>query len=178
MCNYKPGGGAACSRYGSAVTTTVERTYPLTPRELVKTMLGAEYHAARSEALGGTAPPTVTREGGTATVRFPRRLPVDDLPGPLRSLAGNGDVTQVEEWTSIGDERCEARWHTESALPGRVEGTYEVLPAGDGATYRVTATATIKVPLIGGKIGKEAEVHVRTLIEAEMDFAEAWLESR
>jgi hypothetical protein len=160
------------------MTTTVERTYPLSPRELVESMLGDEYQAARSAKLGGTAPPTVTRSGDTATVRFPRKLPMDDLPSALRSLAGSGEVTQVEEWTSIADDRCEARWHTESAMPGKVEGTFEVVPAGDGATYRVTATATIKVPLIGGKIGKEVEGHVRKLIEAEMDFAETWIESR
>jgi len=141
-------------------------------------MLGDEYQSARSAALGGTAPPTVTRDGDTATVRFPRKLPLDDVPSALRSLAGTGEVTQVEEWTSIGDERCDARWHTASAMPGRVEGTFEVVPDGDGATYRVTATATIKVPLIGGRITKEAEAQVKKLIVAEMDFAETWLASR
>jgi hypothetical protein len=160
------------------VTTTVTRTFDRGPRALVEGQQSEEYLRDRSAALGGTDPATVSREGGVVTVRFPRRLPLDSLPGPLRSLAGSGDVTQVETWTEISDERCTATWRTDSSMPGKVTGTFEVTPTGDGgATYTVTATADVKVPLIGGRITKEVEAQVRKLIEAEMDFATKWLAS-
>ncbi|HEU0131763.1 MAG TPA: DUF2505 domain-containing protein [Mycobacteriales bacterium] len=158
------------------MTRTVERTFPRTPRELVEGMLSPEYQALRGERLGGTAPSTVTRDGDTATVTFPRKLPMDSLPGPLRSLAGTGDVTQHERWTAIGDDRCAGEWETEASMPGKVRGTYEVVAAGEGsATFRVVATAKVNVPLIGGRIAGEVEGHVVRLIEAEMDLAEQWL---
>ncbi len=157
------------------MTKTVERTFPRTPRELVDGMLSPEYQEARGKALGGTKPSTVERDGDTATVRFPRKLPLDSLPGGLRKFAGSGDVTQVERWTSIGDDRATATWETESAMPGKVSGTFEVVAVVGGATYRVTATAKVSIPLIGGRISGEVEQHVVRLIEAEMDFAERWL---
>ena len=160
------------------MTRTVERAYPLSPRELVELMLSDDYQRARSEQLGGTAPPTVTREGDVVVVRFPRRLPLDDLPGPLRALAGSGDLVQVERWDSITDERCTATWSTESSLPGKAQGTFEVVPAPGGATYRVVATVDVKVPLIGGRISKEAEAKVAELVEAEMTFADEYLRTR
>lgn len=160
------------------MTSTVSRTYPLPPLDLVELMLSPEFQQARAERLGGIGTPTVTRDGAKATVRFPRRLPLDDLPGPLRSLAGTGEVTQVEEWDTIAADRCAASWRSESKLPGKAGGTFEVLPDGAGSRYVVVATVEIKVPLIGGRISKEAEAQVVKLIKAEMDFAEEFLTSR
>lgn len=160
------------------MTTTVARTFPLPPGELVEAMLSDDYQRLRAERLGGIGTPTVTRTGEQATVRFPRKLPLDDLPGPLRSLAGTGEVTQVEEWDAITAERCTATWHSESKLPGKAGGTFEVVPDGTGSTYTVVAKVEIKVPLIGGKISKEAEAQVVKLIEAEMTLAEEYLASR
>ena len=141
-------------------------------------MLGDEYQQLRSERLGGTAPPTVAVESAVTVVTFPRRLPLDDVPGPLRSLAGGGELVQVERWHLVSDERCAATFTTESAMPGTVMGTYEVLSDGDGATFTVVASATIRVPLIGGRIAKEVEGHVVNLVEAEMDLAAEYLANR
>lgn len=158
------------------MTKTVSRTFDRSPRELVEGMVSDDYLRARTEGLNGTAPATATREGGTVTVRFPRRIPLDALPGPLRRLAGSGEVTQVETWTRIDDDRCEATWHTESAMPGKVTGTFVVEPSGaGGATYTVTATAKVNVPVIGGSIAAQAEAQVVKLVEQEMDFATRWL---
>ena len=160
------------------MASTVTRTYPLPPLELVETMLSEAYQALRAERLGGTGAPTVVRDGDTARVHFPRRLPLDDLPGPLRSLAGTGEVTQVEEWELITAERCTAVWRSESKLPGKAGGTFEVVPHGGGSLYTVVATVVVKVPLIGGRISKEAEEQVVKLVNAEMDLAAEFLESR
>ena len=158
------------------MTQTVSRTFPLPPRELVESMLSEDYQRTRSSRLGGTAAPTVVRDGtDRATVRFPRRLPLESLPGPLRSLAGTGEITQVEKWDVITDERCHATWGSESSLPGKAGGTFEVVPDGTGSRYTVTATVDVKVPLIGGRISKEAEAQVVKLIEAEMDLATEYL---
>lgn len=138
-------------------------------------MISDDYQRDRHAALGGTAPPTVTREGDVVVVRFPRKLPLESLPSQLRKFAGSGDVTQVERWTSIADDRCTAEWETESKLPGKVTGTFEVIPSGAGAVYRVVATAKVSIPLIGGRISGEVEQQVVKLIEQEMDFAEGWL---
>lgn len=159
------------------MTKTVERRYPRTPRELVEGMVSEEYQRDRGAALGGTAPATIERNGDLATVRWPRRLPLESLPSQLRKFAGDGQVTQVERWTSVTDDRCTAEWESQSKLPGKVSGTFEVVRDGDGALYRVTATAKVSIPLIGGKISGEVENQVVKLINAEMDFAETWLQS-
>ena len=161
------------------MTRTVSRTFPLTPRALVDGMLGDEYQRLRSERLGGTAAVTVREDsaGGPVTVRFPRRLPLDDIPGPLRALAGGGELVQIERWHHLADDRCAATFTTESAMPGTVTGTYEVVATPGGSTFTVVASATIKVPLIGGKIANEVEGHVAKLVEAEMDLAAEYLGS-
>lgn len=79
------------------MSRTVTRTFPLPPRELVEGMTGDDYLAARTAHYQGKSPATVTRGDGVVLVRFPRRLPLDSLPGPLRSLAGSGELVQVEE---------------------------------------------------------------------------------
>jgi hypothetical protein len=157
------------------MSRTVERRYDRSPRALVEGMVSEEYQADRGAALGGIAPATIERNGDLVTVRWPRRLPLEHLPSQLRKFAGNGHVTQVERWTSIGDERCTAEWESESKLPGKVSGTFEVVADGDGAIYRVVANAKVSIPLIGGRISSEVEDQVVKLIEAEMDFAEGWL---
>ena len=162
-------------RYVPAMTKTVERRYDRTPRELVEGMLSEEYQRDRGEALGGIAPATIERNGDLATVRWPRRLPLESLPSQLRKFAGNGHVTQVERWTSVTDDRCTAAWESESKLPGKVSGTFEVTRDGDGALYRVTATAKVSIPLIGGRISNEVEEQVVKLVTQEMDFAARWL---
>lgn len=159
------------------MTRTVERRYPRSPRELVEGMVSEEYQRDRGAALGGLAPSTVTWDGELATVRWPRRLPLESLPSQLRKFAGDGKVTQVERWTSVTDDRATAEWQSESKLPGKVSGTFEVVRDGDGALYRVTATAKVSIPLIGGRISNEVEDQVVKLIEQEMDFAEEWLRS-
>lgn len=157
------------------MTRTVERDFDRTPRALVETVLTPEYLAARSAGLGGTAPPTVTDDGGVTVVRFPRKVPLDDVPGPLRALAGSGEVVQVERWESIGDDRCTAIWTTETSMPGQAHGTYEVVASGGGATYRVTATAKVNVPLVGGRLAAEVEGHLVRLAESELDFLASWV---
>lgn len=159
------------------MSRTVERRYDRSPRELVEGMVSEEYQRDRGAALGGIAPATIERNGDLATVRWPRRLPLESLPSQLRKFAGNGHVTQVERWTSVTDDRCTAEWESESKLPGKVSGTFEVVRDGDGAIYRVVANAKVSIPLIGGRIGNEVEDQVVKLIEAEMDFAEGWLKS-
>lgn len=156
------------------MTRTLERSFPAPPRALVETLISEAYLAARSAALGGTGTPALTYDGDVAVVRFPRRLPLDDVPGPLRALAGSGELVQVERWETVADDRCTAVWHTESALPGKVDGTYEVVAAGSGSTYRVVATAKVSVPLVGGRLSGEVEGHVARLIEAEFDFLATW----
>jgi hypothetical protein len=158
------------------MSRTVTRTFPLPPRELVEGMTGEDYLTARTAHYGGRSAATVTRDGGAVVVRFPRRLPLDALPGPLRSLAGSGELVQVEEWDTIGDDRCHATWHTESSMPGKIDGTFEVVPDGTGSRYTVVANAKVNVPLIGGRLSKEVEGHVVRLVEDEMDFAAEWLE--
>lgn len=159
------------------MTRTVERRYPRSPRELVEGMVSEEYQRDRGAALGGLEPATIQRDGDLVTVRWPRRLPLEHLPSQLRKFAGNGHVTQVERWTSIADDRCTAEWESESKLPGKVSGTFEVVRDGDGAIYRVVANAKVSIPLIGGRIGNEVEDQVQKLIEQEMDFAEGWLKT-
>jgi hypothetical protein len=177
MCNYRPQpyAAAGCSVGSGGVTRTVERDFDRTPRALVAALLDEEFLAARGAALGGTATPTLTRDGDLGVVRFPRRVPLDDVPGPLRALAGNGEVVQVERWESVTDERCTATWTTETKMPGAAHGTYEVVATPGGCTYTVTATAKVNVPLVGGRLTTEVEGHVARLIEAELDFVTSWL---
>lgn len=63
-------------------------------------------------------------------------------------------------------------------MPGKVNGTYEVVPDGSGSRYTVVANAKINVPIVGGRLTKEVEGHVVRLIEDEMDFAARWLEAQ
>ena len=49
-------------------------------------------------------------------------------------------------------------------------------PSGEGAERHVTGDVSVRIPLLGGRIEKEAVAHLGRVVEREQALATQWLE--
>ena len=76
-----------------------------------------------------------------------------------------------------GDEagaRSRTRVTVEGA-PVSVEATSTLAPADAGSVRVVTGNVSVRVPLLGGRIEKEAVAHLGRVVEHERELAASWL---
>lgn len=156
----------------------VERAYEVKPRELFDVLVDPHFLRARGERFGGTAEPTVDRSGSRVIVTTPRALPLENLPGGLRKLVGDGSLVQVDTWTDVTDDLARGTWIAEApGVPLDLSGDHDVSATRPGARYAVTARIKVHIPLVGGRLEKTVAEHLSELVRRELDFAAEWLAS-
>lgn len=156
----------------------VEQAFPIPPRDLFEVLTSEDYLRARAERFGGVGEPRVSTAGSTVTVKTARQLPMDAVPSMFRSFVGEGKVVQTDEWTATGDGAT-GTWHAETGpAPMDLTGTHAITASGTGATYTVTGEAKVNVPLMGGKIAKQVEDYLETLMSKEQEFAAGYVAQR
>ncbi len=157
-------------------TVEVADTYRCSPRELFDVLTDEGYLAARSARFAGTPePPSVHRNGDEITLVIPRRLPVEHVPAPFRTLVGDGHLVQRDVWTRP-EEPIQGRWTAETSSPGLDLGGRMSISASDGGShYSVSARVAIPLPLIGGPAEKLVAKQLQELFVNEQRFVGAWL---
>ena len=65
---------------------------------------------------------------------------------------------------------------TVDGAPVSVEATSTLAPADAGSVRVVTGNVSVRVPLLGGRIEKEAVAHLGRVVEREQALAANWLE--
>lgn len=155
----------------------VEHTYPVPAAVLVELLADPDFLRARGERFGGVGSASVQRAGDTLTVRTPRQIPLEHVPGPARRFVGDGRVVQVDEWgpaTAVGVVR--GSWTVEAdGLPAQVSGEHEISPDGAGCRYVVTGTVRVHLPVVGGPLARQLVGYLEELVAAEQQFAADWL---
>lgn len=99
----------------------------------------------------------VSREptaGGGLVLSVSRRLP-QGAPSPVqRFLPSDGRVRHTSEWSAAGPagER-QGRWRVEGhGVPADVTGTMRLAADGEGCRHVVEGTATVRIPVVAGKV--------------------------
>ena len=156
----------------------VEHSYVVAPRALLDVLTDERFLAARSARFGGGGTPVVKRSGDDAiVVTVPRKLPVDAVPGPFRSMVGNGNLVQTDTWSEIADDQVAGTWTTDVGdTPLQLNGTHEITATNAGCRYVITAKVKVKVRFIGGQAEGLVRQRLADLVGREMEFAGKWLD--
>jgi hypothetical protein len=114
---------------------------------------------------------------GTVTVRATQHLGRQLLPGVVAKLVpGELKILHSEGWRPVGDHRVRGQVNV-SAPVGLASGRAEacLAPAGNGSQLRFTATVTVRIPLVGGKLEDSIGADLAENIPAIQRFTTAWI---
>ena len=91
-------------------------------------------------------------DGGVVIVTS-RSLPAS-IPSFLKAfIPGDNRAVQTDSWGPAGTNGVRpGTWKADiPGAPAQVGGTMRIEPTGQGSTYIIEGTVTVKVPLVGGK---------------------------
>lgn len=150
-------------------------TYPGTVDEVITMFLSPGYQERRfgSFVVEGSASATVEGERITfsGTVR-PELIP----SAASRFVKGNLRVTFVEEWKRDEAVARSRSTVTVEGAPVSFQATSTLSASEQGADRDVTGNVSVRIPLLGGRIEKEAVARAGRVIEHERVLAASWLE--
>ena len=150
-------------------------TYPGTVDEVVARYLTPAYLERRFGRFVVEGSTTVSVEGErvsyAGTVR-PELIPA----AAARFVKSDLRVTFTEEWT-LNEAGATSRTSVAvDGAPVSVEATSTLTPTDAGSAREVSGNLSVRVPLLGGRIEKEAVARVGRLTENEQASTAQWLE--
>ena len=149
-------------------------SYPGTVEEVVAMYLTPDYQQRRFGSFVVEGSESVAVEGERITFSGTARPEL--LPAAAsRFVKGALHISFTEEWTR---DEAGARSRTRVTVDGApvsVEATSTLTPSDAGCTRDVTGNVSVRVPLLGGRIEKEAVAHLGRVVEREQALAANWL---
>jgi hypothetical protein len=161
--------------------TTHTHDYSVPPGELLDALSDLSYLQARHARFAGVGEPTVEHVDDSVVVTAVRQLPMDKIPGAVKGLVGDGQITQVDTWatTPDADGTLSGSWTADlGTAPAVIGGPYQIVATDDGCTYSCGVEVKVKVPFIGGKIEEQVRGYLDRLVSKEQDFLADWLTQR
>ena len=150
-------------------------SYPGTVDEVVAMYLTPAYLERRFGQFVVEGSSTVSVEGERAsfagTVR-PELIPA----AASRFVKSDLRVTFTEEWATNEAGATSRTSVTVDGAPVSVEATSTLSPSDAGSAREVSGNLSVRVPLLGGRIEKEAVAHLGRVVEREQALATQWLE--
>lgn len=150
-------------------------SYPGTVDEVVAMYLTPAYLERRFGQFVVDGSSTVSVEGERAsfagTVR-PELIPA----AASRFVKSDLRVTFTEEWATNEAGATSRTSVTVDGAPVSVEATSTLSPSDAGSAREVSGNLSVRVPLLGGRIEKEAVAHLGRVVEREQALATQWLE--
>lgn len=149
-------------------------SYPGTVEEVVAMYLTPDYQQRRFRSFVVEGSESVAVEGERITFSGTARPEL--LPAAAsRFVKGALHISFTEEWTR---DEAGARSRTRVTVDGApvsVEATSTLTPSDAGCTREVRGNLSVRVPLLGGRIEKEAVAHLGRVVEREQALAANWL---
>ena len=149
-------------------------SYPGTVEEVVAMYLTPDYQQRRFGPFVVEGSESVSVEGERITFSGTARPEL--LPAAAsRFVKGALHISFTEEWTrDEAGARSRTRVTVEGA-PVSVEATSALTPTESGCTREVSGNLSVRFPLLGGRIEKEAVAHLGRVVEHERELAATWL---
>ena len=149
-------------------------SYPGTVDEVVAMYLTPAYLERRFGQFVVEGSSTVSVEG--ERVSFAGTVRPELIPAAAaRFVKSDLRITFTEEWAR-GEAGATSRTSvTVDGAPVSVEATSTLAPADAGSVRVVTGNVSVRVPLLGGRIEKEAVSHLGRVVEREQALAAQWL---
>lgn len=160
---------------------SVTQHFDATPDTVFALFGDPTFLAARLEANQGLDPEIVTQEvdGGSVTLVTRQGIPAEVLPSAVAGfIQGDPSTQRTENWTTAADGTHSADWAvTIKGAPANLKGTMKLDAEGTGSVLVIEGTATVPIPLFGGKIEKVIVEQVTELLQKEETFTQQHLGS-
>lgn len=161
----------------------VVQQYPAAPEAVFALLGDRSFLEGRLAASGGLEPSvdevTAAGEGADRTLVVVSRqsIPASVLPSMVASMIPGDPVTvRTERWRAEGDGFRADFDVVVKGAPASMKGTMALSPAPEGSTLTVDGSATVPIPLFGGKIEGVIVEQVESLLQAEERFTRSQLE--
>lgn len=150
-------------------------SYPGTVDEVVAMYLTPAYLEQRFGQFVVDGSSTVSVEG--ERVSFAGTVRPELIPAAAsRFVKSDLRIAFTEEWT-LNEAGATSRTSvTVDGAPVSVEATSTLSPSDAGSAREVSGNLSVRVPLLGGRIEKEAVAHLGRVVEREQALATQWLE--
>ena len=150
-------------------------SYPGTVDEVVAMYLTPAYLERRFGQFVVDGSSTVSVEG--ERVSFAGTVRPELIPAAAaRFVKSDLRVTFTEEWATNEAGAASRTSVTVDGAPVSVEATSTLNPSDAGSAREVSGNLSVRVPLLGGRIEKEAVAHLGRVVEREQALAANWLE--
>ena len=150
-------------------------SYPGTVDKVVAMYLTPAYLERRFGQFVVEGSSTVSVEG--ERVSFAGTMRPELIPAAAaRFVKSDLRVTFTEEWATNEAGATSRTSVTVDGAPVSVEATSTLASADAGCTREVSGNVSVRVPLLGGRIEKEAVTHLGRVVEREQALAAQWLE--
>ena len=149
-------------------------SYPGTVDEVVAMYLTPDYLERRFGQFVVAGSSTVSVEG--ERVSFAGTVRPELIPSTAsRFVKSDLRISFTEEWTSNEAWARSRTSVTVDGAPVSVEATSTLTGTGTGCSREVSGNVSVRVPLLGGRIEKEAVAHLGRVVEREEALAATWL---
>ena len=154
---------------------TQSMSYPGTVDEVVAMYLTPAYLERRFGQFVVDGSSTVSVEG--ERVSFAGTVRPELIPAAAsRFVKSDLRIAFTEEWATNEAGATSRTSVTVDGAPVSVEATSTLSPSDAGCTRDVSGNLSVRVPLLGGRIEKEAVAHLGRVVEREQALATQWLE--
>ena len=149
-------------------------SYPGTVDEVVAMYLTPDYLERRFGQFVVAGSSTVSVEG--ERVSFAGTVRPELIPSAAsRFVKSDLRISFTEEWTSNEAGASSRTSVTVDGAPVSVEATSTLTGTETGCSRAVSGNVSVRVPLLGGRIEKEAVAHLGRVVEREEALAATWL---
>jgi len=150
-------------------------SYPGTVDEVVAMYLTPAYLERRFGQFVVEGSQAVSVEG--ERVSFAGTVRPELIPAAAaRFVKSDLRISFTEEWTTNEAGAASRTSVTVDGAPVSVEATSTLTSAEAGSVRDVTGDVSVRIPLLGGRIEKEAVARAGRVIERERELAASWLE--
>ncbi len=135
---------------------------------------------ARLEATGGNDPEVVSldTDGGATKIVTRQAIPAAALPSMVASMISGDPITErTEDWRADGAGYLADFSVVIKGAPATLKGTIALTPSGAGSSLAVNASASVPIPLFGGKIEAVVVEQVDALLTRENEYTATALAS-
>lgn len=158
---------------------SITHEFPAAPDKVYGLFTDRDFLQERLTATGGLDPAVDRLDvaDGTATVVTRQSIPASALPSMVASMLPGDPVTErTENWRADGDGYAADFTVVIKGAPATLKGTMTLLAASAGSTLVVAGSASVPIPLFGGKVEQIVVEQVTALLEREDAYTVAALQ--
>ena len=151
------------------MTIEVDYAYDISFEDMYARLTDKDFLQAKYEAVGSrkVSISECAQDDDVFRIEWTREVP-GNPPAFARKFFGDWNaLEEIMEWT-LEDGSAHADYQCKiSGVPGVIEGEFDLRPDGKGCVEEIIMKATIRIPIVGGKIAQLVEENTREQLDEE-----------